>query len=610
MILSRITYLGCVALLLTACTSAPVITDCRKNDDSEACLPPDAVVDTDINKLYRSRAWISPMKLEVDVVKLGKEAEIPINSAYGKIIGPSMDDSIASLAAKLWMIENAEHTIDLAYYIFTRDLAGYAILGALCDAVKRGVDVRIVVDSIGSFHPTHSELKGLETCADEAGFMRNEAGELTTRRARVQTVVFNAISKAFVRFNRRSHDKIIIKDGHFPDKAYIMTGGRNISVAYYGIKDDGTLDPNAYKDLEILLKPGPSVADEEYGVGSVSEIYYSLLFLYKGNKRVWPADDDELYDVYLKQQQVALDRLVQLKSIPEFARVYPTMDEYMTTGFHKAKVRLAHELANLSSGDVVAGFKENLENNPNSIVRLMEEIDEEAGHKVKTIRLVSPYFFIPKYFDEEGNEIYDGVAEMMRWLDQNPDRTVELITNSVMTSDNFMAQAIIDMDTVPRMLLTPELKKVWQKDLDSGEFNPEVIESEEWKRLINNPRIKIYQSGRLDDVMFEGGTKHYGKLHAKFILSEEVGFVGTTNLDYRSRLYNNEMGFFFQGEELQHELNAMFDKLKKGAYLWGSPEWLEMRRQLMALETSKGKRARKQHSIFTRLRRWGLEWQI
>jgi hypothetical protein len=70
------------------------------------------------------------------------------------------------------------------------------------------------------------------------------------------------------------------------------------------------------------------------------------------------------------------------------------------------------------------------------------------------------------------------------------------------------------------------------------------------------------------------------------------------------------MGFFFQGGELQDELNAMFEKLKKGAYLWGSPEWLEMRKQLMALETSKGKWARKQHSVFTRLRRWGLEWQI
>ena len=107
MILNRVTYLGCLALLLTACTSAPVITDCRKGDDTEACLPPGTVVDANINKLYQSRTWISPMKLEVDVVKLGKEAEIPINSAYGKIIGPSMEDSIASLAAKLWMIENA-----------------------------------------------------------------------------------------------------------------------------------------------------------------------------------------------------------------------------------------------------------------------------------------------------------------------------------------------------------------------------------------------------------------------------------------------------------------------------------------------------------------------
>ena len=55
-----------------------------------------------------------------------------------------MADALKSLAAKLWMIENAEYTVDVMYYIFKRDTVGYAVLGALCNAVKRGVDVRIM----------------------------------------------------------------------------------------------------------------------------------------------------------------------------------------------------------------------------------------------------------------------------------------------------------------------------------------------------------------------------------------------------------------------------------------------------------------------------------
>jgi phosphatidylserine/phosphatidylglycerophosphate/cardiolipin synthase-like enzyme len=96
---------------------------------------------------------------------------------------------------------------------------------------------------------------------------------------------------------------------------------------------------------------------------------------------------------------------------------------------------------------------------------------------------------------------------------------------------------------VPRLLLTPELNQAWQSGLEEGEFNPAVVESEQWKKLINYPQIFIYQIGKLDSVIL-GGKENYGKLHAKFIIGENVGFIGTSNFDYRSNLYNNEMGFF------------------------------------------------------------------
>ncbi len=92
------------------------------------------------------------------------------------------------------MIENAEHTIDVVYYIFTYDVVGQAILGALCNAVKRGVDVRVMVDSIGSIDPSHTPLMALETCAQHAGIMRTVDGQLTDYPARVQVVIFNALT--------------------------------------------------------------------------------------------------------------------------------------------------------------------------------------------------------------------------------------------------------------------------------------------------------------------------------------------------------------------------------------------------------------------------------
>ena len=241
-----------------------------------------------ITRIYDYRTWVPSSEIPFNPIGFGTRVDIPVNDARTKIIGPTYEDALDSLAAKIWMIENATHTIDLVYYIFKRDMAGYAILGALCNAVKRGVDVRIMVDSVGSFDATHNELRGLETCAEEAGFVKDEWGRPTDRKARVQVVIINALSKWASRTNRRAHDKLIVVDGHVPDRAIVMTGGRNVSVSYYGIHDDGTRDPTAYQDLEIILRSNPLNPSEQSSVGDVATVYYTMLFLHEGNKRLHP----------------------------------------------------------------------------------------------------------------------------------------------------------------------------------------------------------------------------------------------------------------------------------------------------------------------------------
>jgi len=151
------------------------------------------------------------------------------------------------------------------------------------------------------------------------------------------------------------------------------------------------------------------------------------------------------------------------------------------------------------------------------------------------------------------------------------------------------------------------LLEQWLASLEKGEFNPELVESEAWKKMINNPRIKIYETGKLDSV-YLGGDKQYGKLHAKYIMFDGYGFVGTTNFDYRSRLFNNEFGFYFKDDEIYNDLNDVFEELKANSYLWGTPEWLEMRKKLMEQEGKKASTTRNQRAIFKFLRGTGLEW--
>ncbi len=613
--LTRLFPLLVIVLLLAACATpahrqpAPLLSIEQLLDDASG----NAGNEEYIRQLLDSRTWVSYKHLSEDPIELGKQAEIPVQHEEVKILGPSQQDSVRSLALKLWMIENAEHTIDVVYYIFKYDVVGRALLGALCNAVQRGVDVRIMVDSIGSIDPSHTPLMALETCAQAAGTMRTVDGQLTDYRARVQAVIFNALTSMSSWANRRSHDKLLVVDGAFPGKAKVITGGRNVSLSYYGIKADGSEDPSAYRDVEILLKSRASDTFSEPTVGDTSTIYYSLLFLHKGNKRLRPVyfDDPEEPgedpDPFRAERERAQQSLAFLKSQPLIKRYMAEMPVYMNTGFDDAEVLLAHELANLTNRNVVADVHGNLADNPNSIMHVIAKYGDELSDK-GTLRIVSPYLFIARYYDADGNVVEDGAVGIHEWLREHPNNRIEIITNSVLTSDNFMTQAMIDMDVGPRLLLSPELEAAWLSSRKGGEMNAAVVASEAWRTCVNHPQLFIYQTGKLDAALLGSGSVHYGKLHAKYFTGNKAGFVGTANFDYRSRLFNNEMGFFYQSDAVQQDLIDIFEDLKAGSYRWGTPEWLEMRKQVMALGGMKGWSTRNQRPVFKFMRATGLDW--
>ncbi|MDH3787262.1 MAG: phospholipase D-like domain-containing protein [Xanthomonadales bacterium] len=599
-----------VLMLLASCAGKPAKNDCPAGTQNlPGCPPLSAVDDPEINEIYADRTWLRGSDIDVDLIELGKQAEIPIQHARTKFLGPTDEAALTSLAVKIWMIENAEHTIDFTYYIFKTDLIGQAMLGALCNAVRRGVDVRVTVDSVGSISGgSHTPLRALQTCSDRAGFMRNAEGQLTTRKARVQVVVFNALSKVS-NPNRRSHDKLLVKDGSFEGKTAVITGGRNISLDYYGIQADGSADPDPFRDAEILLRSARAADDQGYSVGKVSEIYSTLLFLLPFNKQIKPGTSDHAKQQFWKSRKRAQGALETLKGYDYFSPHYERMDEYMNTGFHDSQVRLAHELGNLTDSKVVTDVEGNQKRNPNSIMTLLAQIGDERPD-LKSVRIVSPYLFLAEYKNSKGDLVKDEAVAFREWLDNHPDTTLEIITNSVLTSDNFPAQSVIDMETAPRLLLPPEVREEWISLKGADEMTSQLVNSEKWQELVNNPRLKVYETGRLDSVKLGQGDRNYGKLHAKYFLSEDVGFIGTTNFDYRSRLYNNEMGFFFKGPDLASDVHESFDQLVSISYLWGSPEWLQLRKEVMGLKGMKGNTTKSQRGWYKFFRNSGIIWLL
>ena len=105
-----------------------------------------------------------------------------------------------------------------------------------------------------------------------------------------------------------------------------------------------------------------------------------------------------------------------------------------------------------------------------------------------------------------------------------------------------------------------------------------------------------------------GKDTHYGKLHAKFITGGDLGYVGTSNFDYRSRLYNNEMGFFIDDDALNQDLVDEFEWLKSQSYRWGSAEWLQMRNEVMKVSGLKGWSVRNQRLNYKLMKATGTDW--
>jgi phosphatidylserine/phosphatidylglycerophosphate/cardiolipin synthase-like enzyme len=570
------------------------VAGCANNHEIVDANPSLDITDTEhMSNVYQSRRWQPTALFEASRIDDAIVAHSPIQPALINVFGPSHEEAVSSIATKIWLIENAEYTIDATHYIFTQDMMGLAMLGALCNAVQRGVDVRFMVDSIGSFSVTHKEIKGLIECAKKA----REFGD-SGKKARVQAVVFNAVSKPFTRVNRRSHDKLLIVDGRFPNQSWVMTGGRNVSLDYFGLNVDGSKNYDTYQDLEILVRPQSHVVSNDDNVGYLAEEYFTHLFSHDGNK---------LLNQWLPrplQKRKAQEALQSLKSMPKFQEQYNKVPSNLHDNPLKSDVKLAHELYNLKSFSVVSRRMEILDKNPNSIVAILEDITLN-NKNAKHLKIISPYSFLATYNEPGHANYYDGRQALEEWLAADPERTVEVVSNSVLTSDNFLTQAIIDIESVPRALLSEEQLRAWQRH----ESKEQLLTDTDWLEATSNPRLRIYQLGKEDSVDL-GGDQHYGKLHAKAIIVDDLGFVGTTNLDYRSRLFNNEVGYFYESAEVSGVLIDIFESLKSNSYLWGSKEWLEMREDVIKGSILKGITTNEQRSIYQSLKYSGLKWQM
>jgi putative cardiolipin synthase len=207
------TGLFALALATAACTHVPFDTD-RSQTTAFDIAPDSGMMDT---------------AQEISRAKGGKSAFVPLVSGTD------------ALGARLRLIEAAEQTIDVQYFLLKPDLSGGLFARALIDAAERGVRVRFVLDDV------------FTTASDRQLALLNSHENIELR-------LFNPLSRNapkamnflldYPRVNRRMHNKSLIVDN-----AMAIIGGRNIADEYFQINTD-----TEFADLD-LFTAGP-VAQE------------------------------------------------------------------------------------------------------------------------------------------------------------------------------------------------------------------------------------------------------------------------------------------------------------------------------------------------------------
>ena len=136
-------------------------------------------------------------------------------------------DGDAKYAALLEAIAGARHHVHLEYYIWNPDRTGQQLLDALVERARAGVQVRLLLDAVGSGRMHNRHLQPLRDAGGEVGWFH------PTR--------FHPFSRPWV--NMRTHRKIVVIDGTTG-----FVGGINITD-----EENERLLPTAYRDLHLRL---------------------------------------------------------------------------------------------------------------------------------------------------------------------------------------------------------------------------------------------------------------------------------------------------------------------------------------------------------------------
>jgi cardiolipin synthase C len=198
-----------------------------------ASLPPSTTPDK-----HASVAYAHPESTRISKAFASSAAAHTGSSAF-RIISRGAD----GFALRMQLIDGAEHSLDLQYFIFHQDQTGQLIAEALLRAADRGVHVRLLVDD-GAIDPGDGRIRLL------VAHPNIEVRIFNPFAYRGESVFGRGLEFMFHhgRLDFRMHNKLLLVDS-----AGALMGGRNIGDQYFQV------DPQAQYADDDLFVAGPTV---------------------------------------------------------------------------------------------------------------------------------------------------------------------------------------------------------------------------------------------------------------------------------------------------------------------------------------------------------------
>ena len=426
------------------------------------------------------------------------------------------------------MIDRAEKTLDLQYYIFHDDLLGKFVYDRLLAAADRGVRVRLLLDD---WHQTPETDWLLATLASHPNIEVRLFNPFGTHRrtfvARVLRMVFGP-----QRLRGRMHNKAFIADN-----SVAIVGGRNIGAEYFGAGDEFN-----FYDVDIM-----AVGPIARGVSATFDDHWNCVL--------------SLPISALTSRRPTADDLKSAR------RDLETQRECLKKSTYWLKVQASEILKRIDAGQVplVWGQAEVLSDHTLKCIdpddsrqtaKMTRKLKGILAAAQSELLMVTPYF-VP------------GQAGM-RLLREMRGRnlTIKIITNSFLSSDAPLAQIgymryrkdLLRMG-VELYEIKPTLVQI-QHDQDCRQF------AGDFRRLCNafiQGGGSLIQRGasriQIGGSSLQSGGSSRGALHAKtFVLDRQTVFVGSFNFDPRSMKLDTQNGIVIHSPELAEQAACLFVK--------------------------------------------------